>query len=1004
MVTWEIPCVRVWVRRSGSLLGAGVAAVLALASACSSDTPSAAARLAKKSEGCLLNSDCNDPLVCAYRRCHDACTTSRDCPEGQRCLASDRPFHVCQLDDETECTYHSDCPPSLVCGSDGECRDQCTTSRDCLPPDEDEDAPGQVCIEGTCADPEELDDEGNLPEVDEPSGGATDGKTCAYSSDCTAPEICLGGVCRAECKETRDCAAGAECVDGACVVTPPPVPVDPNAPDHCSDGMTDGDELDVDCGGSCIPCAPGAACDAPEDCTSLSCLDGVCQRPTCSDGARNGTETDVDCGGPSCDPCPALPECDATSDCDDGEVCKIGVCRADTCANGAVDPGETAADCGGPDCAPCDHGLGCSIDGDCVGLRCDRARCATPTCADTVQNGTETGRDCGGSCGLCANGIGCAADSDCASDRCDAGTCAAPACDDKILNGDESALDCGGVDCDGCATGEDCRLDVDCASALCIGGSCSESFTLTVDKTGTGTGTVTSTDSRVQCGTTCDVEYVGGSSVTLRAAPTSDSTFGGWSGACTGTSDCVLAIDDDETVTATFTLKDAADGWAVSLAGDSPNPYPTGIATDASGNAYAAGLFCSETPFNGGVRSSSSCDGYLVTYDASGSFVRARTFGSTGDQVADAVVSNGAGELFVSGWGNVSGATSFGGGSLNCSANSLMVAKIRASDGASLGSTCVGTGVYSHAYFEGEPSQNLAVKSNGNAVVGGAFAGVDVDFGGFVIGSTYGYYAWAVVEVAASDLSVVRVAEFGTDFVNNELWAVASNGIDANVAVGGRCPAVINFGSAPGERAPFGEYDACIAKLNDALVPIWARHFGGSGPDHVRGLAVAPNGDVIAVGSFESNIEFGTGVAPGGSSGGREGFVVRLAASDGAPIWSRAIGGADDDSVGAVAVDPVSGRIAIMGMMGSAIDLGGGALPYTTGDNLFVAVFDANGNHVDSRASGAESVSGSYPSAAAITSNPVTGWSFTGRLDGIGALPYGFTGATIGFAHIGSTQ
>jgi len=921
---------------------------------------------------------------------------------GQRCLASDRPFHVCQLDDETECIYHSDCPPSLLCGSDGECRDQCSTSRDCLPPDEEADAPGQVCVEGTCADPEELDDEGHLPDVDEPSGGATDGKACAYSSDCTAPEICLGGVCRAECRETRDCAAGAECVDGACVVTPPPTPVDPNAPEHCSDGMTDGDELDVDCGGSCIPCAPGAVCEAAEDCTSLSCLDGVCQRPSCADEVRNGTESGVDCGGPSCDPCPVLPDCETTSDCEDGEVCKLGVCRADTCANGAVDPGETAADCGGPACAPCDHELGCSIDGDCVGLRCDRGRCAIPTCTDTVQNGTETGRDCGGTCGLCANGIGCVADSDCASGLCDAGTCAAPACDDKILNGDESALDCGGVDCDGCAAGEDCRLDVDCASDLCVGGSCAESFTLTVDKMGTGTGTVTSTDSRVQCGTTCDVEYIGGSSVTLHAAPSSNSTFDGWSGACTGTNDCVLAIDDDETVTATFTLKDAGNGWALSLAGDSFHPYPTGIATDSSGNSYATGIFCSETPFNGGTRTPSSCDGYLLTYDAGGNFVRARTLGSTGVQGADAVASNGAGELFVSGWNQVAGATSFGGSSLSCGAGSVLVTKLRASDGVSLGSMCAGANVYSYSSNNYEPTPNLAVKSNGNAVVGGMFWGGDVDFGGILLTSPYGYLDWFVLELAASDLSVVRAVDFGSNAFHDELRAVASNGVDASVAVGGMCAAVIDFGSTPGERAPFGDYDACLAKLDASFAPIWARHFGGGGTDMVRALAVAPNGDVIAGGTFVSNIEFGTGAAPGGSTGGTEGFLVRLAASDGSPIWSRAIGGSGDDSVGAVAVDPVSGRIGIMGKMGSSIDLGGGALPYTTGENLYVAVFDASGNHLDSRASGPESMSASTVMAAGIASNPVTGWSFTGRLDGIGGLPYGFNGANISYAHIGS--
>ena len=56
-------------------------------------------------EGCIINTDCSSPLVCAFRKCHQACTSSRDCEPGQRCMASDRPFHVCQLPDERLCCF-----------------------------------------------------------------------------------------------------------------------------------------------------------------------------------------------------------------------------------------------------------------------------------------------------------------------------------------------------------------------------------------------------------------------------------------------------------------------------------------------------------------------------------------------------------------------------------------------------------------------------------------------------------------------------------------------------------------------------------------------------------------------------------------------------------------------------------------------------------------------------------------------------------------------------------
>ena len=44
----------------------------------------------------------------------------------------------------------------------------------------------------------------------------------------------------------------------------------------CGDGKRGGDETDVDCGGSCPPCAVGKACDANKDCASSFCAERVC--------------------------------------------------------------------------------------------------------------------------------------------------------------------------------------------------------------------------------------------------------------------------------------------------------------------------------------------------------------------------------------------------------------------------------------------------------------------------------------------------------------------------------------------------------------------------------------------------------------------------------------------------------------------------------------------------------------------------------------------------------
>ncbi len=82
----------------------------------------------------------------------------------------------------------------------------------------------------------------------------------------------------------------------------------------CTDGVKNGTETGVDCGGSCPACAPAASC---------------------TDGVKNGTETGVDCGGscPACAP-------------------------AASCTDGVKNGTETGVDCGGS-CAACSTSTSC---------------------------------------------------------------------------------------------------------------------------------------------------------------------------------------------------------------------------------------------------------------------------------------------------------------------------------------------------------------------------------------------------------------------------------------------------------------------------------------------------------------------------------------------------------------------------------------------------------------------------------------------------------------------
>ena len=80
----------------------------------------------------------------------------------------------------------------------------------------------------------------------------------------------------------------------------------------CDDGIQNGIETDVDCGGNCLPCCllEDTPCDDGDPETFDDIEDGQCNCigspgsiTNCGDGIQNGSETGIDCGGVNCPPC-----------------------------------------------------------------------------------------------------------------------------------------------------------------------------------------------------------------------------------------------------------------------------------------------------------------------------------------------------------------------------------------------------------------------------------------------------------------------------------------------------------------------------------------------------------------------------------------------------------------------------------------------------------------------------------------------------------------------------
>ncbi|MBX3197812.1 MAG: hypothetical protein KF894_06680 [Labilithrix sp.] len=218
-------------------------------------------------KGCAGDPDCASDLVCVKSVC--AAATSTD---GVR------------NGSETD----------IDCG--GPLAPPCEVGATCLAP---ADCVEKVCVSGKCAPPAPDDGVQNGSETDVDCGGAdapacADGKSCGAASDCVS-KVCTGDVCQ--------------------------VPT-------TSDGVRNGDETDIDCGGGAPAplCASGKTCaEGLRDCTSKVCTGSVCQVPTGTDGVQNGDESAVDCGGTTT----GAPRCGTGVACEVDNDCASNGCAFD---------------------------------------------------------------------------------------------------------------------------------------------------------------------------------------------------------------------------------------------------------------------------------------------------------------------------------------------------------------------------------------------------------------------------------------------------------------------------------------------------------------------------------------------------------------------------------------------------------------------------------------------------------------------------------------------------
>lgn len=326
-----------------------------------------------------------------------------------------------------------------------------------------------------------------------------------------------------------------------------------------------------------------------------------------------------------------------------------------------------------------------------------------------------------------------------------------------------------------------------------------------------------------------------------------------------------------------------------------------GIATDAFGNVYLAGLTSSTSGIaSGGFQNTigGTMNAYLVKFDASGNRVWATYYGGT----------NGYGyNVATDVWGNVylAGTT---GSSSDVALGGFQNTIGGISDAFLVKFDSAGNRIWA-TYYGGanvDEGYSVATDASGNVFLGGytsstsgiASGGFQNTYGGgsndafLVKFDSAGARLWATYYGGSGDEMMLFAGDIGvaTD-VSGNTYLTGLTTSTANMASGG-------FQNTYGG----GSSDAFLVKFDDAGTRLWATYYGGNGND--RGYSVATNtsGSSFLAGRTDSPGNIASGGFQNTFGGSNDPFLAKFDAA-GNRLCATYYGGVGEDNSNSAATD-----------------------------------------------------------------------------------------------------
>lgn len=339
-----------------------------------------------------------------------------------------------------------------------------------------------------------------------------------------------------------------------------------------------------------------------------------------------------------------------------------------------------------------------------------------------------------------------------------------------------------------------------------------------------------------------------------------------------------------------FLVKYGVDGtfaWANTWGGTN-NDGILGLASDATGNIYAAGAFSSTScDFDPGAGTTAkgttgNWDISVSKFDGSGNFAWVKTVGGTNNDQCSSIALDPSGNILLTGWFALS--VDFDPG-----AGTNTITSVGNTDAFVLKLDASGDFVYAKSFGSAnvENGYGIVCDADGNTIVSGGYnLTVDFDPGA---GTTN------LTAAGSSDIFVVKL-----DANGNLIWAKSMGGTAAdfpysvatdpwgNVYTIGYFTGTGDFdpGAAAYSLTSAGGNDIFVSKLDGSGNFVWALSLGGSGSDIGFGITTNTVGAPHFTGSFSNTVDMdpGTPVANLVSAGGTDIFINHYSATGTLPL------------------------------------------------------------------------------------------------------------------------